>query len=54
MPGTIDTPQNRAAMPNADFGKWVAPEAIADVLMFLASDTSRAINGVAIPVFGRA
>jgi NAD(P)-dependent dehydrogenase (short-subunit alcohol dehydrogenase family) len=54
MPGTIDTPQNRAAMPNADFSKWVAPEAIADVLMFLASDASRAINGAAIPVFGRA
>ena len=53
MPGTIDTPQNRAAIPNADFSKWVAPEAIADVIYFLASDTSRAINGAAIPVFGR-
>jgi NAD(P)-dependent dehydrogenase (short-subunit alcohol dehydrogenase family) len=51
MPSVIDTPQNRAAMPDADFSKWVAPEAIADVIAFLASDASRAINGAAIPVF---
>ena len=54
LPGTIDTPQNRAAMPNADTSKWVAPEAIADVIVFLASDAARAITGVALPVFGRA
>src|SRR6266436_3961558 len=53
LPGTIDTPQNRVALPNADYSKWVAPRAIADVLAFLASDASRAINGAAIPVFGR-
>ncbi|MBL8190987.1 MAG: SDR family oxidoreductase [Acidobacteria bacterium] len=53
MPGMIDTPQNRAAMPDADFSKWVAPEAIADVILFLASDGARAINGAAIPVYGR-
>ncbi len=53
MPGLIDTPQNRAAMPNADFSKWVAPEAIAEVILFLASDSARAINGAAIPVYGR-
>src|SRR5436190_5551050 len=53
MPGTIDTPQNRAAIPNGDFSKWVAPEAIADVILFLASDDSRAINGAAIPVYGK-
>ncbi len=52
MPGMIDTPQNRAAMPGADFSKWVAPEAIADVILFLASDGSRAIHGAAIPVYG--
>ena len=50
MPSVIDTPQNRAAMPNADFTKWVAPEAIADVISFLASDASRAINGAALPL----
>jgi len=54
MPSVIDTPQNRAAMPNADFTKWVAPEAIADVISFLASDASRAINGAALPVYGKA
>ena len=53
MPGIIDTPQNRAAMPKADFSKWVAPEAIADVILFLASEGSRAIHGAAIPVYGR-
>jgi NAD(P)-dependent dehydrogenase (short-subunit alcohol dehydrogenase family) len=53
MPGTIDTPQNRAAVPNGDYTKWVPPEAIADVVAFLASDASRAINGAAVPVFGK-
>ncbi|MGH9803061.1 MAG: SDR family NAD(P)-dependent oxidoreductase [Blastocatellia bacterium] len=53
MPGLIDTPQNRAVMPNADFSKWVAPEAIAEVILFLASDGARAINGAAVPVYGR-
>jgi len=53
LPGTIDTPQNRAAMPGADTSKWVAPEAIADVIVFLASDAARAVTGVALPVFGR-
>jgi NAD(P)-dependent dehydrogenase (short-subunit alcohol dehydrogenase family) len=51
LPGTIDTPQNRAAMPNADYNRWVQPEAIADVMLFLASDAARALHGVAIPVF---
>ncbi|HYU46910.1 MAG TPA: SDR family NAD(P)-dependent oxidoreductase [Terriglobales bacterium] len=53
LPSTIDTPQNRAALPNADFSKWVEPAAIADVILFLASDASRAITGAAIPVFGK-
>ncbi len=53
MPGTIDTPQNRAAMPNGDFSKWVEPAAIAEVIAFLASDSARAINGAALPVFGK-
>ena len=53
LPSTIDTPQNRFAMPNADFSKWVEPAAIADVILFLASDASRAITGAAIPVFGK-
>jgi NAD(P)-dependent dehydrogenase (short-subunit alcohol dehydrogenase family) len=53
LPGTIDTPQNRADMPKADFNKWVAPEALAEVILFLASDSARAITGAAVPVYGR-
>ena len=54
LPSVIDTPQNRAAMPNADFAKWVAPEAIADVILFLASDAARAVTGAALPIYGKA
>ena len=50
LPGTIDTPQNRQAMPDADPSAWVRPEAIADVIAFLVSDAGRAITGAAIPV----
>jgi len=53
LPGTIDTPRNRADMPDADFARWVSPEAIADVIVFLASDAARGITGASIPVFGR-
>ena len=53
LPGTIDTPQNRASMPDADFSRWVLPAALADVVVFLASDAARAISGAAIPVYGR-
>jgi NAD(P)-dependent dehydrogenase (short-subunit alcohol dehydrogenase family) len=53
LPGTIDTPQNRAAMARADFSRWVAPAAIADVIHFLASDAAWAVNGASIRVFGR-
>jgi NAD(P)-dependent dehydrogenase (short-subunit alcohol dehydrogenase family) len=50
LPGIIDTPQNRQAMPKADPSRWTKPEAIADVILFLASDASRAVHGAAIPV----
>jgi NAD(P)-dependent dehydrogenase (short-subunit alcohol dehydrogenase family) len=53
LPGTIDTAANRAAMPNADFAKWVAPEAIADTLVWLASDRSAETSGALIPIYGR-
>jgi len=52
LPGTIDTPANREAMPNADPARWVTSQAIADVFLFLASDAARAIHGAAIPVYG--
>jgi NAD(P)-dependent dehydrogenase (short-subunit alcohol dehydrogenase family) len=53
LPGTIDTPRNRADMPDADFSRWVTPEAIAEVVVFLASDAAGAVTGAAVPVFGR-
>lgn len=53
LPGTIDTPQNREAMPDADFSRWVKPESLADVILFLASDAARDIHGAAVPVYGR-
>ncbi len=53
LPGTIDTPENRAERPNADFSKWVSPEQMARVFLFLCSDAARAITGAAIPVYGR-
>ena len=53
LPGTIDTPQNRAAQPDADFNTWVEPSAIAEVILFLASDAARAVTGAAVPVYGK-
>jgi len=52
LPTIIDTPENRAAMPDADPRKWVAPQDLAAVVLFLASDAARAIHGAAIPVTG--
>jgi len=52
LPGTIDTPENRQAMPNADFSNWVSPEKIAEVILFLSSSMSDEITGASIPVYG--
>lgn len=52
IPGTLDTPQNRAEMPRADFSRWVQPESLAEVILFLASDQARDIHGSAVPVYG--
>ncbi|SMP62027.1 SDR family NAD(P)-dependent oxidoreductase [Noviherbaspirillum suwonense] len=52
LPSIIDTPENRAAMPASDPSRWVAPEALAKVIAFLASDDAAAIHGAAIPVTG--
>lgn len=52
LPSTIDTPENREAMPTADRRHWVPPEAIADVVLFLLSDLARAVTGAAIAVPG--
>jgi len=53
LPGTIDTPANRAAMPTADPSPWVKPEAIASLALWLASDLAGDVNGAAIPIYGR-
>jgi NAD(P)-dependent dehydrogenase (short-subunit alcohol dehydrogenase family) len=52
LPSVIDTPANRKAMPNADFGKWVTPAAMAQVVAFLASEAAAPIHGAALPVSG--
>ena len=53
LPSLIDTPRNRADMPNADHSTWVAPESLAKVICFLASDAAADIHGALIPVRGR-
>jgi NAD(P)-dependent dehydrogenase (short-subunit alcohol dehydrogenase family) len=52
LPGTLDTPQNRVAMPDADFSTWVKLESLANVILFLTSGTARDIHGAAVPVYG--
>ena len=53
LPSIIDTPANRASMPNADFAKWVTPEELAEVILFLTSDAASAVTGALLPVSGR-
>jgi NAD(P)-dependent dehydrogenase (short-subunit alcohol dehydrogenase family) len=50
LPSIMDTPANRQAMPNADYSRWVKPETIAEIMLFLASASARALNGASIPV----
>jgi NAD(P)-dependent dehydrogenase (short-subunit alcohol dehydrogenase family) len=54
LPSVIDTPANRAAMPNADHDRWVRPSEIAGVISFLLSEDSEPTSGAAVPVYGRA
>jgi len=54
LPGTIDTPANRKAMPKADFSTWVHPGNIASLMVWLASDAAKDVNGAVIPVYGSA
>tara|TARA_B100000686_G_scaffold341221_1_gene418269 strand:+ start:1753 stop:2460 length:708 start_codon:yes stop_codon:yes gene_type:complete len=52
MPSIIDTPENRAAMPDADPGDWVSPEKLANVILFLCSEEASAVHGASVPVIG--
>ena len=51
-PSVLDTPANRAAMPSADFTRWVAPERLAAVMAFLVSEEACELRGAWLPVFG--
>lgn len=53
LPGTMDTPANRKAMPNADVSKWVQPSSVAQLVVWLASEAGKDVNGSAIPVYGK-
>ncbi len=52
LPGTMDTPANRKAMPNADVSKWVQPSTVASLITWLAGDAGKDVNGAVIPVYG--
>lgn len=54
LPSTIDTLENRKAMPQADFSKWVPPAEIATVIVGLVSDDMRPVSGSAVTVYGKA
>ncbi|CAM3277705.1 SDR family NAD(P)-dependent oxidoreductase [Cupriavidus taiwanensis] len=54
LPSILDTPENRQAMPDADASRWVGLDALADVILFLASDAARAVQGALLPVVNRA
>jgi NAD(P)-dependent dehydrogenase (short-subunit alcohol dehydrogenase family) len=53
LPSIIDTKANRADMPKADFSKWVTPQELAEVILFLVSDAASGVTGALIPVGGR-
>jgi NAD(P)-dependent dehydrogenase (short-subunit alcohol dehydrogenase family) len=52
LPGTIDTPANRAGMPGADASHWTSPDDIARVILFLAGDGAKSVSGALVPVAG--
>lgn len=52
LPGTMDTPTNRKDMPESDFSRWVQPASVASLMVWLASEDARDVNGALIPVYG--
>jgi NAD(P)-dependent dehydrogenase (short-subunit alcohol dehydrogenase family) len=54
LPGTMDTPANRKAMPGADTSTWVQPASVASLIVWLAGDAGKDVTGAAIPVYGQA
>jgi NAD(P)-dependent dehydrogenase (short-subunit alcohol dehydrogenase family) len=53
LPGTMDTPANRKAIPNADVSKWVQPATVTELVVWLAGETGKDVNGSVIPVYGK-
>jgi len=53
LPGTMDTPANRKSIPNADVSKWVQPATVAKLVLWLASEAGKDVNGSVIPVYGK-
>jgi NAD(P)-dependent dehydrogenase (short-subunit alcohol dehydrogenase family) len=53
LPGTMDTPGNRKAMPGADTSQWVQPASVASLILWLASDAGKDVTGAVIPVYGK-
>jgi NAD(P)-dependent dehydrogenase (short-subunit alcohol dehydrogenase family) len=53
LPGTMDTPANRKAMANADVSKWVQPATVADLVVWLADEAGKDVNGSVIQVYGK-
>jgi NAD(P)-dependent dehydrogenase (short-subunit alcohol dehydrogenase family) len=53
VPSIIDTPGNRAAMPDADFSSWPTPEGLAETIAHLASPRNKVARGALVPVYGR-
>jgi NAD(P)-dependent dehydrogenase (short-subunit alcohol dehydrogenase family) len=52
LPGTLDTPDNREQQPDADFSRWVSPQQVTEVILFLASDAAEAVHGASMPAYG--
>src|SRR5467141_1942547 len=53
LPGTMDTPENRKAIPNADFSKWIQPSDVVNLVLSLTTERASRVTGAAIPIGGR-